>query len=627
MRKLFVATAVIASLLLLARQMAPALFAAEPASTTISPAAPRATWSGGPFLVSNPASCSLAPATCDRFAFTVQPPDSDFVVTIRITGRDVSDDLDLFIRDAAGATIARSATETGVEEITLVNPAAGTYTAVVQPFLVKPAPVGAGGAYDGLVAIGSPSLDELSNAYRAAIFGPDFAGVPQSQPARASHLLSRLKVSVSYVGRPAAEPTIGVNANNTAFFAAGAFDSIVGVSGVARLARTVVMRSKDKGRTWQPASPPFALSETSTTEPVFSLDPMIHVDPVTGRVFSVDLFAGCSHAIFSDDEGATWQRNVLACGQPVNDHHTIMTAPPPPGLTTLGYPNMLYYCFNRVGDSSCGRSHDGGMSFVPAGSPAFTGVDPETAGGVCGGLHGHLGADAVGRIFLPKGHCSLPWVAISGNGGETWTRVNISKYTPMDDHEVSVAVDTADNVYAVWADRTFRLPFLSVSRDHGASWSTPIMMAPPGVHEVNFPTIVAGDPGRIAVLFPGSESTDFSDATRPWNIYVVMSVTALASDPLFTWTSANDGKDPVHRGSCGPGRCDAEDGGSMFDFLDIQLSPADGAFWGTASDTCVANDDPARNCVTNPQAQKLRPGQGVAIRQVKGPSLFVDGPR
>jgi hypothetical protein len=160
------------------------------------------------------------------------------------------------------------------------------------------------------------------------------------------------------------------------------------------------------------------------------------------------------------------------------------------------------------------------------------------------------------------------------------------------------------------------LPFLSVSRDHGQTWSTPVVFAPPGVHEVNFPTIVAGDPGRIAVLFPGSESSDRDDPARPWNIYVVVSVNALDADPTFTWTTANDPGDPVHRGGCGPGRCEAEDGGSMFDFLDIQVSPADGMFWGTASDTCIGE------CVTNPQAPKLRPGQGVAIRQLKGPSLF-----
>lgn len=209
--------------------------------------------------------------------------------------------------------------------------------------------------------------------------------------------------------------------------------------------------------------------------------------------------------------------------------------------------------------------------------------------------------------------------------------MKIAGHTPMNDHEVSLAVDTADNIYAVWQG-SFRLPYLSVSKDHGQTWSTPIMIAPPGVHEVNFPTIAAGDPGRIAILFPGSRSKDFGDdatddEARPWNIYIVVSVDALTAadpngEPTFTWTTANDPKDPVHRGTCGPGRCDADDGGSMFDFLDIQVSRADGMFWGTASDTCVPHEDPARNCVENPNAQKLRPGEGIAIRQLKGPSLF-----
>ncbi|PYS45410.1 MAG: hypothetical protein DMG13_32240, partial [Acidobacteria bacterium] len=309
------------------------------------------------------------------------------------------------------------------------------------------------------------------------------------------------------------------------------FDSIIRASGVTRLARTVVMRSRDKGATWQPVSPPLELGPASTTDPVFTLDPYVHVDPVTGRLFSFDLNGACSEGIFSDDEGAAWQHS-FPCANPVNDHLTVLSAPAgaaPTTTPTSTYPRMLYYCFNRVGDSSCERSSDGGLTYVPT-SPAFTGSDPN-AGSLCGGLTGQLAADSAGRIFLPKGHCGLPWVAISPDGGESWTRVKITGKTPMADHEVSLAVDTADNIYAVWRDGTFRLPFLSASRDHGLTWSTPIMMAPPGVHEVNFPTIAAGDPGRIAVLFPGSESKDFSDPTRPWNTYIVVSVNALEPIP------------------------------------------------------------------------------------------------
>lgn len=608
-------------------QRAPGILAAEPASGTISSSSSKVTWSGGPFLVSNPVSCSTAEATCDRFALTIDGPKREFVVTVRVTAQSGADDIDLFVRDATGATVGSSTNSGGVEELTLVNPAPGTYTVVVQPWLVGPL---SRGVYSGTAGIADPPKTKNSNAYHGARFAPDFVGVPASVPAASSPLVPEIKTTFSYVGRAAAEPTIVINANNTTFYAASAFDFPTPTA-PRRLARTVVMRSKDKGATWQPVAG-FALSAESLDEPPFTLDPMMHldpdvgtVDPATGkkrgRVFSVDLNAACgAQTVFSDDEGATWTYYpIFGCGQPVNDHHTIVSArPQPPGaptLTTVGYPNLLYFCFNRVADSSCVRSADGGLTSVPT-APAFFGSDP-AAGPVCGGLTGHLAADSEGRIYLPKGHCGLPWIARSDDGGNSWTRVRIAGHTPMADHEVSIAIDTADNIYAVWQDGTYRLPFLSVSRDRGQTWSTPIAFAPPGVHEVNFPTIVAGDPGRIAVLFPGSESEDWEDETRPWNLYVVMSVNALDDNPTFTWTTANDSKDPVHRGACGPGRCDAADGGSMFDFLDIQVSPADGMFWGTASDTCVGA------CITNPAAPKLRPGAGVAIRQVKGPSLFV----
>ncbi|HEY2956288.1 MAG TPA: hypothetical protein VGK89_13705 [Candidatus Eisenbacteria bacterium] len=593
-------------------------FAATPPGATISPASPATSWSGAAFTASNPIGCGALDAACDQFALTIVPPPQDFVVKVRIEPTRMGDDLDLSVRDASGNTITTSGTPGGVEEVVLTRPAAGTYTIVVQPFLVVP-----GGSYAGSAAIGSPGHDESSNSY----YGPlitSTSGVPSSTPAPSS---GPFQVSFNYVGRQAAEPTVGVNRNNIAFFAASTFD-FPSSGAPARLARTLVMRSTDKGSTWQAVSPPLTsnlpASEEQPTFPPTSLDPYVYVDVVgaspastAGRVFSIDLDAACgANAIFSDDEGASWTRVPLfACNEPANDHQTVVTAPPPAGVFTAGYPSLLYFCYNQVADATCSRSNNGGLTFTPT-APAFTGADPGGSGSLCGSLTGHLAADSQGRIFLPKGHCGLPWVAVSSDAGNSWTRVNITNLTKMDDHEVTLAVDTADNVYAVWQDGTFRLPYLSISRDHGMSWSTPRMIAPPGVHEVNFPTIAAGDPGRIAVLFPGTESESFTDPGRPWNLYVAISINALDFDPVFTSAVANPRNDPVHRGECGPGRCDAADGGSMFDFLSIVVSPADGALWGTGSDTCTGD------CVTNPGARQLRPGEGVAIREVKGPPLY-----
>jgi hypothetical protein len=611
--------------------VAPAISAASPASVTISTDSPQASWSGGPFLAPSPATGCFPLGTrsqlCDFISLKIAPPSrGQYLVRISIVATNAGDDLDLLVSNSSGDPIASSTTDSGVEEVVLVSPPAGTYTIAVRPFLVVPSDT-----YSGRAILDISNRVPSSKAYRATPVPPGFSGVPRTSQASST---SDLQVSSSYVGREAAEPTIGVNANNIAFFTASTFD-FPASDAPASLARTLVMRSRDRGRTWQAVSPSLVAGlpdeEEAFTFPPFSLDPYVHVDSLganattrTGRVFSVDLDAACgANAVFSDDEGGTWTKVPLfGCASPVNDHQTFLTAPPPAGFLTVGYPSMAYFCFNRVVDSSCVRSNNGGLTFTPTGSPAFTGDDP-AAGGLCGGLTGHLAADSAGRIFLPKGHCANPWVAISSDAGTTWNRVKIAGHLPMADHEVSLAVDTKDNIYAVWQDGVFRLPFLSFSTDHGLHWSTPVMIAPPPVREVNFPTIVAGDPGRIAVLFPGTENPDASDATRPWHAYVAVSTNALTLEPIFLWTTANDSNDPVHRGSCGPGRCDAEDDGSMFDFLDIQSSPADGAFWGTVSDTCVADADPAKNCITNPQAQKLRPGLGVAFRQIKGPLLFL----
>src|SRR5439155_15022624 len=115
-------------------------FGAAPSGGTLSAASPTIGWAGGAFLVPTTVSCSGAAAsTCDQFALTIVPPKQGFVVTVRITPRRAGDDIDLYVRDPGGNTIAMSGTPGGSEEVVLNNPPAGTYTVVVQPFLVVPA--------------------------------------------------------------------------------------------------------------------------------------------------------------------------------------------------------------------------------------------------------------------------------------------------------------------------------------------------------------------------------------------------------------------------------------------------------------------------------------------------------
>ncbi|MDQ3451266.1 MAG: glycoside hydrolase [Actinomycetota bacterium] len=166
------------------------------------------------------------------------------------------------------------------------------------------------------------------------------------------------------------------------------------------------------------------------------------------------------------------------------------------------------------------------------------------------------------------------------------------------------------------------LPYLATSTDHGATWSKPLMIAPPNVREVQWPTVAAGANGRIVISFPGTTEKDQGDLTRPWDEYVVVSTNALADDPLFVSNIANPATDPVHRGDC-PGRC-----GNMLDFLDAVVSPApDHSVWATVVDTCTSEN----NCKNNADAKGFDDAngednaasdmRGIAIKQISGPNL------
>ena len=415
-----------------------------------------------------------------------------------------------------------------------------------------------------------------------------------------------LVLQKSFVGRKAAEPTMGVDADGVAFYAAGAFDGLGGQ------ARTEVLRSSDGGLTWSDTT--FQLANEDF--PPNTLDPYVYVDRLSGRVFSIDLLLAGSFLAYSDDKGETWTPSAMEAPG-VNDHQTFFTGPPPAGNPAIRpqdtFPNVAYYCVNSLTAATCSYSDDGGRSFRPMASPPFAPC--------VGCLHGHGVVDSEGRIFLPRGDLAGmpdrnlgPTVSITENGGLTWEVVRVSpEFGPApSDRHTAVAVDAADNVYYVWWDQQMKLPWLSVSRDHGKTWGKPLMVAPPGVHDVNFPQITAGEAGRIAISFPGSSVDDQTDETRPWHAWVVVSTNALDENPLFVGAIADNGDDPVHRGTC-DGRC-----AGMFDFLDIESSPKDGTFWATFTDTCTDDNE----CNTTRDTGLATDAQGLAVRQLYGPRLY-----
>ena len=453
------------------------------------------------------------------------------------------------------------------------------------------APAGAGAA-DGPV----------HQAFRARARASASAARPVITP-ESGYVGPLLVLEPHLVGREAAEPTIAVTRGGLVFYAAAKFND--GLSPATP--RTEILVSGDQGETWfsvQQTAPDPALSVPPTT-----LDPYVYVDPATDRVFSVDLYGGCSLLSYTDNSGESWTNNPAACDIPVNDHQTLAAGPPPAGTSTLGYPSVIYYCVNQVAGATCARSLDGGDTFTNAGLPAFEGVGPN--GEICSSLHGHVVVDDEGRVFLPRGCGDEVQLAVSEDGGLTWSR-SVASNLPSAAYHTSVAVDDAGTVYYVWWDNKDRLPYLAVSRDHGATFGPALLVAPPGVKETNFPTMDAGIAGQVVISFPGTTWDDRDDNTRPWNFYVMTSTDALSEAPLFVSSTSNAPSDPIHRGDCGPGRC-----AGMWDFLDIVLAPT-GDLWAAAVDTCTAVNE----CNSPDGGQAAYPSApGLAIRSASGPGL------
>lgn len=423
-----------------------------------------------------------------------------------------------------------------------------------------------------------------------------------------------------FVGFSALEPTVGLDDKKNIFYAASSFDVAGG-----RLASPDVILSSDGGKTWEDISPQAAVTNS---HPI-TLDPYVYVDEGTDRVFNIDLTVACSYLSFSDDRGQSWTTNPLACGRPVNDHQTLF-AGPPVSSPTVTYDNIVYYCWNDVATSSCSKSLDGGITFSPTGTPAFSGYqagseDPGFFGvdGFCGGLHGHGAVGPEGTVYLPRELCGRPMLAVSEDEGRTWEQVQVSDiYSISQPREgtghPSVAVDTKGNVYYMWVGQKDRIPRLSVSRDRGKTWSRPVVISPPDVNEANLPQIDAGKPGKVAFVYYGSTNSPYrkckdectaSDYQKvTWNGYIGMSANAFSKSPLFYTGTVNHPRDPLVRHFCGPGRCQ-----NVFDFIDVVIGK-DGIPYAAFTDDCT------EGCVDNPAL----PGEGsdgLLGKLVGGPRL------
>lgn len=428
---------------------------------------------------------------------------------------------------------------------------------------------------------------------RAVVHGAD--GRTVTDPAKVAQAPTP---EILRTGETGFEPTLGVTSDGTIFVSSATCDTPAGQSAPF----APVQRSQDGGESFVDASPRDPAG--NPTHPK-SLDPYVYVDKDTDRVFTSDVFsyASCFPFSHSSNRGSTWTDSQVCS---LSDHQNVFTGPPPKdGLQPSGYPNVVYYCAIDAGTlagaskgTGCAKSLDGGTTFVRTGELPYI-VDPAKTEGEatrCDGGTGPGFVDRAGTIYLPRGFCGQPYLAISHDEGATWTRVQVAD-KPLGtqtaggltiyNHEATVAVDAVGNVFYTWAAGQDRLPYLAISRDGGKTFGAPRMIAPRGIKEAWDPTIDMGPDGRLAFTYIGSTNSPgppfdgkYDDVT--FNEYMSVTDDALAAEPTFYTASVNDPSDPVVKGVCAPLRCAQE-----FDFNDIVVDKK-GTSYASFIDACTA---------------------------------------
>lgn len=435
-----------------------------------------------------------------------------------------------------------------------------------------------------------------------AVSFPATAQAPPPEPQLVGAMLN--------TGAETFEPTLGADpAGNLYYAEADAAD------GVAIGFQAGMYKSTDKGATWTDISPKLA----GQNIPPETNDPYIYLDPKTGRAFNFHMspILTCSILSWTDNGGQSWTTNPAGCFPTVVWDHQTMVAAKPRVLPTNGYPNILHQCVNAVYANMCTRSLDGGLTWSP---PTVTFPNENLP---CGAFSGHLAAAPDGTLYLPTSLCGdQTTVYVSRDDGLSWTKRVVSDID-VNGTDPTVGVDSQGNVYVAFVDTKGTL-YLSVSKDLGATWSSPVVASAPGITG-SMPAIAVGDPGRVAIAYPGTDDLPAGFASEPlprseeaWYPYFSVSFNALDANPTFDSLSAS-GTDPLQRGhACiNGGRC-----GYQVDFIDAIIGP-DGRPYASFADGCTS-----AACVTNPSVNNNEgsTGKGVVATITQSPMLFCDAP-
>jgi len=376
---------------------------------------------------------------------------------------------------------------------------------------------------------------------------------------------------------------------------------------------TETLRSTDRGDSWE-------VVHTAPTSGL-TLDPYIHADAETGRILASQLLGACQMLSISDDSGSTWIDAPTQC--PSGDHQKIGSGPWHDPSNKL-YPRAFYTCLNKVIDTACSMSYDGGLTWGPQ-VIVFPGVDTSaerylTTYPLCGGLEGDPVSGPDGTIYVPREYCGRPFLGVSKDDGLTWTRHWVSEPAQTSPvgygaNNPSVYVDPDGTVFYAWTGDDWS-HYVAYSTDQGETWSKQMKVSPAGVETTTFPMIIAGKGGRVATAFIGTSEGPANPGDvgeeAVWHLYLSYSLNA--DSKKARWQTIRVTDHPIRIGCVGRHGGDASPPcsyGDLLDFNDIAFLN-DGRLAMSYTDGCLEGCDkpnaPAQNRLV------------IAI-QTKGPSF------
>ena len=382
----------------------------------------------------------------------------------------------------------------------------------------------------------------------------------------------------------AVEPSIRADGDG-AFYAAAENGLLEG---------TIAARSVDGGFHYASLASPNRLSQAEDAE--FAPgggDVDVAVAPVRNadgfyNVYVASLNLANVSVSTSADGGATWALNPTSAQISGDDREWIAAD----GASKVCISYHDFATFNV--DVDC--SDDAGATFAQHALPGA--IDPAHAFLLQNNQIGNLAIDPASHVvyqimagiarpdeavcgfeFTCKYHAV--WMGVSTDGGRTFTDypvyVGPSDQVGYNHQFPNVAVDAAGTVYALFSDD--HDVFYSYSSDHGLTWSAPQTVNRPPVRTAIFPWAVAGDAGKLDVVYYG---TSFDGGTRPvdtypssveWHAYFAQSLDATSKHPHFAQARATP---LVHTGAVCENGIGCTGNRDLFDDFGVAASPTTG---------------------------------------------------